>query len=127
VRRFDDTAEEGIGFNLFVPAGVTSLVFSVKARAQTAPATAKQAILRLYRRQVPDNAVVTAWSAALQLTAIDIPANAFFQYDTQTISLATLGLTAGRMTQFELTRQGSNIADTLVGDWDLLELSVGII
>ena len=124
VRRFDDTAEEGVGWMLTLPTAVTNITLRVKARANTAPATAKQVILRLYNRQIPDNLAITSWSAALQLTAIDIPANAFFQYDSQTISLATLGLTAGRTVQFELTRHGANASDTLVGDWNLLELQV---
>jgi hypothetical protein len=125
VRRFDDTAEEGIGFMVQIPTGATNIIISPKGRAQTAPGTAKQVILRLYTRQIPDNAAISAWSAATQLTAIDIPiTNAYFQYDTQTISLATLGLTANRETQFELTRHGANASDTLVGDYALLSLTV---
>jgi hypothetical protein len=128
VRRFDDTAEEGVGFKVETPVGATSIVLAFRARAQTAPTATKQVILRLYTREIPDNAAVTAWSAATQLTAIDIPiTNAYFQYDTQTIALSTLGLTAGRVTQFELTRYGGAAADTLVGDWDLLEVKVDFI
>jgi hypothetical protein len=126
VRRFDDTAVEGVGFSLFVPAGTTNLIFYFKSRAQTAPATAKQVILRLYNRQIPNNAAITAWSSPLQITAIDIPANAFFQYDAIPVSMIVLQATAGRTIQFELTRFGSNAADTLVGDWNLLELAVGM-
>jgi len=126
VRRFDDTAEEGIGFEMFIPAGITTLTLGIKARAQTAPGTAQTVIMRLYNRQIPNNAAITAWSAALQLTTLSVPANAFYQYYSQAITLATLGITAGRTVQFELTRQGSNASDTLVGDFDLFELSVGM-
>ena len=124
VRRFDDTAEEGIGFTLELPTAATNIIFYIKSKAQTAPGAARQVILRLYKRDIPDNAAVGSWSAATQLTAIDIPTNAFFQYDSQTISFASLGLTAGRATQFEITRYGGSGSDTLVGDWNLLLMRV---
>jgi hypothetical protein len=124
VRRFDDTAEEGVGFIIDIPSGATNITIAPKARAQTAPGGAVQVILRIYTRDVPDNAAVGAWSSATALTAIDIPTNAYFQYDSQTISFATLSLTAGRVTQFELTRYGASASDTLTGDWDLVELMI---
>jgi hypothetical protein len=124
IRAFDDTTEEGVGFFAELPAGATNIVFSIRGRAATAPGTAKQVVLKLYVREVPDNAAVTAWSAGTSLTAIDIPTNAYFQYDSQTISLATLGLTAGRIVQFELTRTGTAGSDTLAGDYNLLELKI---
>jgi hypothetical protein len=114
-----------VGWTYFVPSGTTNITFSFKGRAQTAPGSAQNVILRLYNRQIPDNAAVTAWSAALQLTTIAIPTNTNFQYDSQTISLATLGITANRVVQFELTRQGNNASDTLVGDYNLLEVQMG--
>jgi hypothetical protein len=122
VRRFDDTAEEGIGWVTFIPSTYTNITFYFKSRAQTAPASTQSVILRLYNRQIPDNAAVTAWSSALQLTAVSIPTNTNFQYDSQTISLATLGITAGRTVQFQLTRYGGSASDTLTGDWNLLEI-----
>jgi hypothetical protein len=73
---------------------------------------------------VPDNAVVSAWSAGTNLALIDIPVNTRFQYDTQTLTLAALGMTAGRITQIELTRNGADVADTLVDDYNLLELKI---
>jgi hypothetical protein len=124
VRAFDDTAEEGVGFLIELPTGATNIIFDFRGKAATAPAAARQVILRLYERDIPDNAAISAWSAATTLTAIDIPTNANFQYDTQTITFASLGLTAGRIHQFELTRYGASASDTLVGDWRLLELKV---
>jgi hypothetical protein len=56
------------------------------------------------------------------LTTISIPANVYFQYDSQSITLSTLGITAGRTVQFELTRYGGSGSDTLSGDWNLFEL-----
>jgi hypothetical protein len=124
VRRFDDTIEEGVGFQIFVPTGTTNIIFSWQARAQTAPGSSQTVICRLYNRQIPNNAAVTAWSAALQLTTLTVPTNTNFQYYSQTISLATLGITANRLCQFEFTRQGSNGSDTLVGDFNLVNFFV---
>jgi len=124
VRRFDDTAEEGVGFALELPNSASNIEIAPRARAETAPGGARQVILKLYNRDISDNAAVGAWSAGTTLTAIDIPTNAYFQYDSQTISFTTLGLTAGRITQFELTRNGADGNDSLVGDWSLLYIKI---
>ncbi len=120
VRLFDDTTEEGVGFTIEVPAGATNIVFDFVARAETAPGIANTVGLNIYNRGIPDNAAVQAFSAATQLTDIDIPTNEFFQEDTQSVTLATLGVTAGETTQFELTRVAPTGGTDLTGDWDLL-------
>jgi len=122
VRRFDDTTEEGVGGAFTVPTGAVNVTIYIKSRAQTAPGATQTVQPTLYHRVVPDNTAVGAWSAALNLTTLSIPTNTNFQYDSQTISLATLGWTAGEFRQFELTRRGTQVGDTLTGDWDLLEL-----
>lgn len=123
VRAFDDTAEEGVGFLLSIPAGATNVTLRFRGRAATAPTAARGVVLRLHRRSIPDNAAVGAW-AITTLTTIAIPTNANFQYDAQTLTLSSLGLTSGTLVQWELTRQGSATADTLAGDYNLLELVV---
>jgi len=122
VRRFDDTTEEGIGGGFTVPTSAVNITLYFTSRAQTAPGGATQVQPTLYNRKISDNAAVGAWSAALNLTPIDIPTNANFQYDTQTISLATLGWSVGDRIQFELTRRGTQAADGLTGDWNLYEM-----
>jgi hypothetical protein len=119
VRRFDDTAEEGVGFKVELPAAATNLTISFRGRAQTAPGGAAGVVLKLYNKDFPDDGALGSWSAGTTLTTISIPTDAYFQYDSQTISFATLGLTAGRGTLFELTRNGADGNDTLTGDWAL--------
>ena len=121
VRRFDDTTEEGIGFIIEIPDGATNIVLDFVSRAETAPGGAQTVNTKLYVREMPDNAAVESWSAGTNLTALSMPANENFQYDSQTIALTTLGLVAGRVAQFELTRLGTG---TLSGDWTLLLLKV---
>lgn len=121
VRQFDDTTEEGIGFLVDIPANATNIIFNFKSRAQTAPGAATTVLPRLYRREIVDNTAIGAWSGAYAMTAIDIPTNTRYQYDSQTIALSTLSLTAGRLVLIELTR---NPADGLTGDWNLLELKI---
>jgi hypothetical protein len=124
IRAFDDTAEEGIGWMMEIPAGIIGLTFSIRARAQTAPGVAKGVVPYLYSRQIPNNSAVSAWSAALVMSTLAIPTNTLYQYYSQSITLAALGLTAGNVIQFEMTRKGTDGNDTLSGDWNLLELKL---
>lgn len=124
VRLFDDTTEEGVGFIAHIPPGVTNMTLRFRSRAETAPPAARTVGLNLYVREAPDNAAVEAWSAGTQLTDIDVPANENFQYDSQTLTLASLGLVAGRVAQFELTRINPTGGTELTGDWALLAVGV---
>lgn len=124
VRLFDDTTEEGVGFQIPIPSGATNIILEFVSRAETAPGAAATVGLNLYNRGIPDNAAVEAWSAATQLTDIDIPTNENFQVDSQTITLASLGITAGELTQFELTRTDPSGGTELTGDWTLLNVKV---
>jgi hypothetical protein len=121
VRRFDDTIEEGAGFTLTVPADAIAMRFTFRHRAQTAPGGAVTTQPRLYRRTRADNAAWGAWSAAFAYVALSLPATTDWQDDVEVVTLATLGLTAGQVAQFELTRDP---ADGLTGDWVLHELMV---
>ena len=125
-RRFDDTAEEGVGGMFTIPTGTVSIVFLFKSRAQTAPVAARTVGNKFYKRTIPDNAAVTAWTS-VQLNNIDIPTNTNWQYDTQTVTLATLGLTAGNLVQFELTRTAPTAGTNLTGDWNLAEMQLQFI
>lgn len=126
VRAFDDTAVEGVGFLLFVPSSATNLIFKWRGRCATAPATGKKVALGLYSKGFPDGDAVAAWSSITNIRdTIEIAANAYYLYDTATISLATLGLTADRLYLFEMVRVGSDATyDTLVGDWLLASMEI---
>jgi hypothetical protein len=125
VRSFSNTVEQGVGFTLSIPLGATQMTFKIRGRATTAPGAVSVVQPRLYFRQLPNNAALGAWSAAQELTNVSIPTNAFFQYSTQTVSLTTLGLTADRLYQFELTRRVTGVTGTNLGSAFLLaELTV---
>ena len=126
VRQMDDTAVEGFGFKIYISAGATNMIFRWRGRAATAPATGKKVALGLYSKGMPDAAAVTAWSSITNIQdTIEIAANAYYLYDTSTISLSTLGLTADRLYLFEMVRVGSDATyDTLVGDWLLAHFEV---
>lgn len=123
VRAMDDTLEEGVGFLLAIPGNVTNMTVRFTARPATAPSASVGAVLKLYRRTITIGAAPSSWTNTV-LTTLTLPTNAFFQSFSQTISLATLGLTAGTLAQFEITRQGNATADTLSGDLNLLQLIV---
>ena len=120
VRSFASGTETGVGLYLTIPAGSTSATFTFKGRAAAAT-TAVNVALRLYSRSFPNNAAAGAWSSAYALTTISIPSNALMQYNSVTVSLATLGVTAGNFYAFELTRSAS---DTLSGAFLLSEMGV---
>ena len=119
VRRFDDTVNEAIGFMITVPEGAISMTVVTKARAETAPGATQNAIMQLHERSIGDNAAVSVWSATT-LTTIALPTNENFQYDTTNNTLAGWGLTAGETYQIQLSRQATNVSDTLSGDLSLL-------
>jgi hypothetical protein len=112
VRSFSNVVEQGVGFTCSIPAGATTATFKFRGRASTAPGASSVVQPRLYVRQLPNNAAVGAWSAANELANIAIPTNAFFQYATQTVLLSTLGITADRLYQFELTRRIAGVTGT---------------
>ncbi len=125
VRLFDDAVAEGVGMQFKLPLTATSLTFETVSRAETTPAGAVVASPRIHLRTIGDNAAVPAPpNTQLSLTGIDLPTNENFQYDSQTITFAFLGLTAGDYVQFEYSRNATLPADTLVGDWALLSLRV---
>lgn len=127
VRAFDDTTEEGVGFILSVPGAATSIVLTIKARARTAPGGVEGVELNIYTRDIPDDAAIAAFSAPFALTALVIPDNEFFQYEVETVTLASISVTPGNLTQFEFTRDPGEAGDTLTGDWLLAELGVQFI
>lgn len=125
VRSFSNTTEQGVGFTCSVPAGATQLTIKFRGRALTAPGAAAVVQPRLYARQIPNGSAVGAWSAANELANIAIPTNAFYQYAVQTLSLSTLGITADRLYQFELTRRIAGVTGTnLAANFLLAEVTL---
>lgn len=121
VRHFDDTAEEGVGFSLYIPAGATILTLGFMSKARTAPAGTRTVGVKLYYRKFADNTAASAWSS-LVLTDISIPTNVNMQKDTQALTLGTSfspAITADTYYQFELTRINPTAGTELTGDWDL--------
>jgi hypothetical protein len=109
VRSFDQTTEQGVGFLITPPATATSCTFTFKGRPQIAQATAQVVQPRIYRRTFAAGSAAGAWSVATELSNIAIPATANFVYASQTVTLATLGWTAGQLTLVELTRRTSGV------------------
>jgi phage-related tail fiber protein len=125
IRSFDDTTEEGVGFMLTIPSGITNLTLNFKSRPASAPTSTANngVVLRLFSRAIPDEAAVGAWNAGSTLSTIPLTVgSSFYQYDAINLSLTTLGLTAGVLYNFQLTRQAGAAADTLAGDWYLVEM-----
>jgi hypothetical protein len=58
------------------------------------------------------------------MTPLAFTTNQSWQFDSEAFALATLSLVAGQMFQIELTRQGTDGDDSLVGDWILEHICV---
>ncbi len=123
VRLFDDTIQEGVGFQFVIPDAATSMTIAFISRASIAPAGTRQVGLQLAQRGVTDNTGIGAWDPLPALTDIDLPNNNLFQYDSQTFTIAIVNATPGELTQFELIRIPP-VGTNLVGDWVLAHLSV---
>lgn len=123
VRQFSNTTEQGVGMYVPIPAGATSVTVEYRGRAQTAPGSGATMQLKWYTRQIPNNAAITSWTAGATLTAVTVPTNAYVQYYSQTMTLAALGLVAGSLYQFELTRN-VGVAGNLASNWLMSELTI---
>lgn len=123
VRSFNDTTEEGVGFIVDVPLGSSELVLNFKQRPETSPGTTQTVQWRLHFREIPDNGAVTSW-VINSLSPQTVLSNTNFQYRSEQFTLSALGITPGRLYQFELTRQGVAGTDTLTGNLNLIHLRV---
>lgn len=116
-RLFDDTTEEGVGWEDIIPSGSTNLHLQRIVRAETGPGAARTVGGKLRNRGSPDGAVVAAWTTGLALADISIPMTTeYWIYHTQVITLASLSATAGELTTFELTRVAPGAGMNLEGD-----------
>ncbi len=118
---FDDTTNEGAGWEHVIPDGATSFVITVIHRAETAPAGARQVGTQLAVRQVPDNAIVQTPFAQFNSGDLNLPTNEFFQYDQFALTLAFFGLSAGELTQWQIARDTA-AGTNLTGDWVVAEI-----
>ena len=122
---FSNTTEQGVGFNVSVPAGATNVLFRIRGRAATAQGTVQVVQHKVYNRQIGTGSAMAAWSAASALAPMSIPANAYYQTNAQSVTLASLGLAAGNMYQLEFTRTVVPSSGTqLAANWLLAEVTV---
>lgn len=125
VRSFSNTTETGVSFMMTPPLGATVVTFKTTGRASVAQATATVVQPRLYVRSIPNDGAVSAWSAANEFSNISIPANTNYQYNSQSFTLASLGLTVGTLYQFEFTRRVTGVTGTnLPATWNMVDLTV---
>ncbi len=124
VLAYDDTVEEGRGFDAFVPTGVVSFRITFVSRRRTSTGGATAVKPELHRKKYPDNAApdssFTGIGGSGIFTKLDYPASVeHYQYDTQTITISDLGITANNFYNFELTRNVGHADDNTIGDWYL--------
>jgi hypothetical protein len=123
IRGFDDSTEEGVGFVLSIPLNCVSMSFTFRCRAGSSFGS-RNVVMSLFTRQMAHNVAYDSWSSRTNFSTITFPTNQYYQKITETITLATLGLTAGNRTLFELTRNATSGSDTLAADFNLANLLI---
>ncbi|MCZ6868101.1 MAG: hypothetical protein O7G84_01195 [Gammaproteobacteria bacterium] len=124
VRVFDDTDDEGAGYELFVPTGATDVVFTMVTRPVSSPGGAVTSTWAVYEKDFGDDAVPGSWSAANALTTANhASGNLNVQYDETSFTLAGLGVAANQLHLLEFVRSGG----TLTGDAELLGVLVEVV
>lgn len=129
-RQFSSTAEQGVSGFISVPPGATQVTFRFRGRAAAAVVGAAVVGMRLYARNVAGTMTAGAagWQAVKELGEIPVVSNSVQVLNNSfTLSMATLGLTAGNLYQFELTRRVAGTTGTnLAANFLLFEVSMEI-
>lgn len=116
---YDSAAiEERIG-SLWIPPGVTRLRFDFNTRGEGAAGNVVPRVAFRLRTAVPG-----AWGANFSFTPLVFAAATDFLLDAQTVTLATLGLTAGNPYQISVQRNPTDGSDSLGDDWIVAGLMV---
>jgi hypothetical protein len=101
----------GAGFKITVPSTAANLTLKFWGRATSAPGGVTNVSFRFYIRRIPDDAVsMIAW-AYNSLTDLSLINSSYFQANSQTRTLAQLGVTAGQAYHVELSRQAAGSAN----------------
>ena len=125
VRSFLDTTVQGVGCYCTIPTGAVNVTINFKGRAQTAPSAASVVAPALYIKGIPNGTTVGSWSSPYSLSTLAIPTDANFHYYSQTVTISSLGLSAGTLYQFELVRLTTGFAGTnLTGAWLMTEFTL---
>lgn len=124
VRRFDDTTEEGVGFQIKTPKTFNNIRFIIRSRPQSAPTSDQSVVLNLYEQEIPDGGSVPAW-ASDELGAITYPSGSTnWIYHTIDNVPSDLGLDPDTVYLLELTRDAGDVNDSLSGDMVLLSIEI---
>lgn len=129
VAAFDDTAEEGVGGELYIPTGARTLKLNFVHKAATGPTGAQTIQYQLHFRKVPDNGSVPAAWTTVVLTAMTIPdSDTDYHYELEILDLTVIGMDTGAHYKWEITRYTGTAGgtDTLTGDLHLFKTRLEI-
>lgn len=99
------------------PSWATRIKFKFMHRTRTSPGGSPSSWTpRYYVRTLSDGGDWSSWSSAVNFTALTLPASTTnWQFDEQTITLATLGITAGQDVEMTLSRLASTGLNAVIG------------
>jgi len=131
IRAFPQGTEKGIGREIRIPAGATNMVLTPFSSAKVGEAGVRTVGNKLYFRKIPEGSAISGtWAGgddgSKVLNDQSFPATTAFRNrdNPTTLVLATEGIIAGQLYQFEYTRIAPAAGTELGDDWYLEELEV---
>lgn len=116
---FDPTTEEAVGLYFKIPEGATNIIIdSVWRTDDTGSGTIKR---KLYVSELANDSVPEAFTS-VNLSDLTAPASENYQFDSDTVSLASISAVAGNYLIIQYSRNATDVGDTYAGDFRLLHV-----
>ncbi len=125
IAAFDDTDDEGVGGEIYVPAGASNLWLNFQYRSESSQTGAQTADFQFRFRKINDNAAPGSWTT-INMDELDVPAaDVNWHNDSRSFLLSSIGMDANAYYQWELTRYNAG-TDTVVDDLYLRRLRIEV-
>lgn len=125
IAAFADGTDEGVGGEIYVPAGASNIWLNFEYRAQTSQTGDQTADVQFHFRKIGNDAAPSAWTT-VNMTELSIPgADLNWHEDVRSFLLSVIGMDDDSYYQWELTRYNLG-TDTLVDDLYLHTLRIEV-
>lgn len=122
--KFDDTTEEGVGFNIRTPNTFEEIQFIINYKAQTDNITSKPVSFNLYIKELPNSDMPTEWQQIPLGSSVIAPGNNNWQVFNKKFNKSFLGIAENKKLLCQMTRNAGSEDDALVGDLVINSLEI---